>query len=160
MCLVMSKKSLERKLMPRALCHVIALTQLAKGMFAIACSFHSNLKTKLLYPMLPFMDALYWRRQCLPFCVLGGHKAKQTNAFSSFCSIFPKSLQHWRSLLIQCFSGTTEKLRIGLLHHKTQTTLHPTRWLFTGQEPWAPVRERTQGASEWRYFQCFNLRNK
>lgn len=43
-----------------ALCHVIALTQLARnGMFPISHSFHSNLENTLLYSMLPLMDAFY-----------------------------------------------------------------------------------------------------
>lgn len=65
MCLLMSEKSLERKLMLRALCHVIDLTQLAKGMLPISCSFHSNLKSKLLCLMLPFIGAV-GKLQCLP----------------------------------------------------------------------------------------------
>lgn len=52
--------------MPTALCHVIALTQLANGMFPISHSFHSNLKNMLLYSMLPLTGAFYWRLQCLP----------------------------------------------------------------------------------------------
>lgn len=127
-----SEKSLEGKLMWRDLCHIVALTQLAKGMFPISCWFHSSLKSTICWPL---MDALYWRRRCSPT----RHKAIQTTVFNSFCSIFPKLLQPWRSLLIQCLFVTTEKLRMGLLYHKPQTTK-----VFTGQEPWAPAREVTQ----------------
>lgn len=83
----------------------------------------------------PSRDALYWQQQGKPT----RQKNIQTAAFNSFCSIFLKPFQLWRSLLIQCLFVTTEKLRMGLLDHKPQTTK-----VFTGLEPWAPAREGTQ----------------
>lgn len=47
MCLQMTEKSLERKLIWRALCHTVALTQPAKGMFPISCSFHGSIESTL-----------------------------------------------------------------------------------------------------------------
>lgn len=105
----MSEESLERKLILRVLCHSIALTQLAKGMLPF-CSFHSNLKSKLLYlrkHMLPLMDIPPRRWQHLP-------------------QISPTSTLKEP---INSVFGSRGKLRVDLLHHKIQTTLHLSQWL-------------------------------
>lgn len=65
MCSLTSEKSLEGKLMLRALCHVTALTQPAKGTFPNSCSFHSNLKERCSTHCCPACLPL-WEIQPLP----------------------------------------------------------------------------------------------